>query len=89
MKQEENNKYDFKNAKQGAVLKISPNKTRITIRIDNDILNWFRKEVHKNGGGNYQTLINDSLREFIRSKSKRFESTIRKVIREELKVLSH
>jgi uncharacterized protein (DUF4415 family) len=81
--------WDNKKAKQGVVLKISPNKTRVTIRLDNDILNWFRNEVHKNGGGNYQTLINASLREFIESKSKRFESAIRKIIREELKVLSH
>ena len=49
--------YNFKNAKRGPVVKPSGNKTRITIRIDTDILNWFREQVNKQGGGNYQTLI--------------------------------
>ena len=56
--------YNFEKAKQGPVVKPSPGKTRITIRVDTDILNWFRKQVHKRGGGNYQTLINDALREY-------------------------
>ena len=37
----------------------SPNgKTRITVRLNTDILNWFQERVHDSGGGNYQTLIN-------------------------------
>jgi len=80
--------YNFKNAKQGPVVKPSPNKTRITIRIDTDILNWFREQVHKQGGGNYQTLINEALREYKNFKDSDLEKIVRKVIREELKVVS-
>jgi len=40
---------------------IPPNKTRITIRLDADILNWFRQQVHAQGGGSYQRLINEAL----------------------------
>jgi len=80
--------YDFDDAKQGQVVKSLPGKTRITIRIDTDILNWFREQVHERGGGNYQTLINEALREYRNSKNHNLESTVRKVIREELKVLT-
>ena len=52
--------YDFQGAKQGAVVRQSPGKTRITIRIDTDVLEWFRQQVHDAGGGNYQTLINEA-----------------------------
>jgi uncharacterized protein (DUF4415 family) len=57
--------YDFEQAEQGAVMEPLPGKTRITIRIDNDVLNWFRQRVHEAGGGSYQTLINEALREYI------------------------
>lgn len=80
--------HDFDNAVQGAVVASPPGKTRITIRIDTDILNWFRKEVHKAGGGNYQTLINEALREYIRNQEQTLENTLRKVIREELQVIA-
>ena len=80
--------YNFEKAKQGPVVKPSLGKTRITIRVDTDILNWFRNQVHKRGGGNYQTLINDALREYTKLKGSDLERTVRKVIREELKVLS-
>ena len=53
--------YDFNDAEQGAIVKPARGKTRITIRIDTDILNWFRNQIHKAGGGNYQTLINDGM----------------------------
>ena len=59
-----NEEHNFGKAKQGSVVKPSPGKTRITIRVDSDILNWCREQVHKRGGGNYQTLINDALREY-------------------------
>jgi uncharacterized protein (DUF4415 family) len=72
------------NGKRDSVIKISKGKTRITIRIDNDILEWFRQQVHDAGGGNYQTLINMSLREYIESKRESLEDTLRHVIREEL-----
>ena len=83
-----NDEYNFKNAKQGAIVKALPGKTRITIRIDTDILNWFREQVHNKGGGNYQTLINEALREYIDSIDGKLEKIVRKVIREELKILS-
>jgi len=61
--------YNFEKAKQGPVVRPAPGKTRITIRIDTDILNWFHDQVHKRGGGNYQTLINDALREYTKLKN--------------------
>ncbi len=61
-------------------------KTRITIRIDDDILDWFREQVNAAGGGNYQTVINHVLREYIESKGVvSLERTLRRVIREELR----
>lgn len=77
--------YDFDNARQGAVVPPASNKTRITLRLDTDILDWFRQQVHEVGGGNYQTLINDALREHVQQESGELERTLRRVIREELK----
>mgnify|MGYP001596310620 CR=1 FL=1 len=79
---------DFEDAEQGAIVKPARGKTRITIRIDTDILNWFRNQVHKAGGGNYQTLINNALREYIQQTNSTLERKLRKVIREELKVIT-
>ena len=77
---------DFSKGKRGAVVKADPNKTRITIRLDGDIIEHFKKQVHDAGGGNYQTLLNDALRNHIQSKTEPLEETLRKVIREELKL---
>ena len=79
--------YDFGKADRGAVVETSPGKTRITIRVDTDVLNWFRGQVHEAGGGNYQTLINEALREYIRYRDDMFERTLRRVIREELRTV--
>jgi len=76
--------YAFEKAAQGAIVKPSPGKTRITIRIDTDVLNWFRGQVHEAGGGSYQTLINEALREYVLYRDEMFENVLRKVIREEL-----
>lgn len=76
--------YDFKRGKRGAVIKIPAGKTRITIRIDDDILQWFRDQVHAAGGGNYQTLINSALREHVDRKAYSLTDTLRSVVREEL-----
>ena len=76
--------YDFSKARRGPVVSVPTGKTRITIRLDDDVLNWFRKQVHAAGGGNYQTLINNALREFIRHRGQPLEETIRRVLREEL-----
>jgi len=77
---------DFGKGKRGAVVKTDPNKIRITIRLDGDIIEYFKKRVHDAGGGNYQTLLNDALRKYIQSESEPLEDTLRKVIREELQL---
>ena len=59
--------YDFTKAKRGAVAAAPAGKTRVTIRLDNEVLDWFRKQVDDAGGGNYQTLFNDALLEHIRT----------------------
>jgi len=76
--------YDFSRGKRGAIIKTPPGKTRITIRIDEDILQWFRDQVHAAGGGNYQTLINSALREYVDRKDYSLKDTLRSVVREEL-----
>jgi uncharacterized protein (DUF4415 family) len=78
-----NKEYNFGKGKRGPIIKTPKGKTRITIRIDDDILDWFRQQVHDTGGGNYQTLINMALREYINSKRESLEETLRHIIREE------
>ncbi len=77
--------YDFSNGKRGAVVPTPVGKTRITIRLDDAVLDWFRQEVHRAGGGNYQTLINNVLREYVRDQREPLEETLRRVLREELR----
>ena len=77
--------YDFSKGKRGAVVSPARGKTRITIRLDDEILNWFRREVHKAGGGNYQTLINYALREYIKKRPESLEEVVRRVLREEVR----
>jgi len=77
--------YDFTKGKRGAVIPPAPGKTRVTIRLDNAVLDWFRRQVDEAGGGNYQSLMNDALREHIARRREPLESTIRRVIREELR----
>ena len=76
--------YNFTKGKRGAVRPALKGKTRITIRIDDDILDWFRGEVDAAGGGNYQTLINNALREHITRQQEPIEVILRRVVREEL-----
>ncbi|MDF5727581.1 MAG: BrnA antitoxin family protein [Rhizonema sp. PD38] len=64
--------YDFSQGKRGAIEPTGEGKTRITIRLDDDILMWFREQVHLAGGGNYQTLINNALREYVQQRPIRF-----------------
>ncbi len=78
--------YDFSQGKRGPVESLPPGKTRITIRLDSDIVNWFREKVNEKGGGNYQTMINDALRSYIQRQDDLLEETLRRVIREELRV---
>jgi uncharacterized protein (DUF4415 family) len=78
--------YDFSKAKRGPVVRVPRGKTRITIRLDDDVLKWFRGQVDRAGGGNYQTLINDALRQYIERRTEEpIEKTLRRVIREELR----
>ena len=75
----------FSHAKRGAIVAIPKGKTRITIRIDDDLLDWFRGQVNAAGGGNYQTMMNTALREYVENKTASLEKTLRRVIREELR----
>ena len=77
--------YDFKNGRRGTVLRKPPGKTRVTIRLDDDVLEWFRERVDNAGGGNYQSLINEALRTFMQQKQESLEATLRRVIRDELR----
>ena len=76
--------YDFSKAKRGAVIPLPPGKERITIRLDADILDWFRQQANAQGGGNYQTMINQVLREYIMGQKAPLEELLRRVVREEL-----
>lgn len=76
---------DFSKGKRGSVIQADPNKTRITIRLDQDIIDHFKAKVNAAGGGNYQSLINNALREHLELDSKSLEKRLRKIIREELK----
>ena len=76
---------DFSKGKRGSVVQPDPNKTRITIRLDTDIIDHFKGIVNESGGGNYQTLINNVLREHIEARYEGLEKKLRKILREELK----
>lgn len=76
--------YDFSKGRRGPVIKPTPGKTRITIRIDDDILDWFRRQVNEAGGGNYQTMMNTALREFMATEREPLEATVRRAVREEM-----
>lgn len=76
--------YDFSQGRRGAVVPTPPGKTRITIRLDNEVLEWFRHKVQEAGGGNYQTLINQALREYSQYRDGLLAETLRRVIKEEL-----
>ncbi len=73
---------DFTEAKRGPVVPPEPGKTKISIRLDNRVLDHFRGIVEKAGGGNYQTLINDALVDYIKQQS--MLEVVRQAVREEL-----
>jgi uncharacterized protein (DUF4415 family) len=77
--------YDFSKAKRGPVIAVPKGKTRITIRVDEDVIAWFRSQVEESGGGNYQSLINDALRHYITHAREPLEETLRRVVREEIR----
>ena len=76
--------YDFSKARRGAVVSVPKGKSRITIRLDDETLAWFREQVERAGGGSYQALINEVLRLHMRHAKEPLEKTLRRVIREEL-----
>ena len=77
--------YDFSKGKRGAVVSVPSGKSRITIRLDNDVIEWFKRQVDEAGGGNYQTLINQALRDTISREREPLEAILRRVVREELR----
>lgn len=77
-------KYDFSQGKRGAIDPVPKGKTRVTFAVDNEILDWFRAQVHSAGGGNYQTLINNALREYVVTHDQNLEEIVRRVVRQEL-----
>jgi uncharacterized protein (DUF4415 family) len=77
--------YDFSKARRGPVVPPTPGKTRITIRLDNDVIEHFQNIVDRAGGGNYQTLINAALREYIQGA--RLEVVVRRAVRKEVEAV--
>jgi hypothetical protein len=71
--------------REGTKEALAAAKTRITIRLDNEVLEWFRSQVEAKGAGNYQTMINNALRDYVSQGGESLESVLRRVIREELK----
>lgn len=77
--------YDFTQGKRGPVVPPEKGKTRVTIRLDADVLEWFKAKVDAQGGGNYQTMINQALRSHIKQERPVAE-ILREVLREEFKI---
>ncbi|HET7231058.1 MAG TPA: BrnA antitoxin family protein [Longimicrobium sp.] len=75
--------YDFSNGVRGPVFPPPPGTTRVTLRLDNEVLDWFREQVHAACGGDYTRLINAALRDHI-SRGETLEQMMRRVVREEL-----
>ena len=78
--------YDFSAGKRGPVISAKPGQTQITLRLDDEVIEWFRLQVNDAGGGDYQASISAALREHVRRRSNDgLEETLRKVLREELR----
>jgi uncharacterized protein (DUF4415 family) len=84
--------YDFSKGKRGRIAPAETEqrgKTRITIRLDDDLVDHFLKEAERSGGSaGYQTLINDALRQYVEGKAPKFEDTLRRIVREEIKAVN-
>lgn len=80
--------YDFSKAKRGPAVALPKGKTRITIRLDDEIIAWFKAKVEEAGGGNYQSLINSALLDHMIRVNEPLEKTLRRVLREELRKAS-
>jgi len=75
--------YNFSKGKRGAVI---PNrgKTRITIWVDADTLNWFKDMAEREGCG-YQTAMNDALHGYTQQAHKTIQELVREAVHTELK----
>ena len=80
--------YDFSQGRRGRVVAeppLEPGKVRITIRLDEDLVDYFGRIADRSGGKvGYQTLINSALREYVEGKTPKWEETLRRIIREEM-----
>ena len=80
--------YDFSKGKRvGALMKEpapEPGKVKISIRIDEDVLDQFYALADDTGVG-YQTLINSTLRDYLLGKAPKLEETLRRIVREEIR----
>ena len=85
-------RYDFSKGKRGRVVPAQPKhsgKTRITIRIDDDIVDYFLKESDvSEGKTGYQTLMNGALRQYMEGNAAKLEDTLRRIVREEIRAAS-
>jgi hypothetical protein len=78
--------YDFSVGTRGPIVPPAPGQTPITVRLDDEVIDWFRRQVNDAGGGDYQAMINAALREHIRRREGTdLVDTLRQVIREELR----
>lgn len=84
--------YDFSRGKRGRIAapeREQQGKARITIRIDEDVLDYFLKQADASGGTvRYQTLINEALRQHVENKAPKLEDTLRRIFREEIRAAS-
>jgi uncharacterized protein (DUF4415 family) len=84
--------YDFSKGKRGRILPAQAEqrgKTRITIRLDEDLVDYFLKVAEQAGGSaGYQTLINEALRQHVEGKAPKLEETLRRIVREEIRSVS-
>ena len=80
--------YDFRKGRRGRVVAeppLEPGKVRITIRLDEDLVDYFGAIADRSGGkAGYQTLINSALREYVEGKTPKWEDALRRIIREEM-----
>ena len=75
--------YDFSKAKRGAVIPTT-GKTRISIFIDNAVLDGFRARASKTGSG-YQTMMNEALRAYLSQADRPVtEKALRQILRREM-----
>lgn len=84
--------YDFSQGERGRIASPEPEprgKTRITIRLDEDLVDHFLREAEVSGGATgYQTLINEALRQHVEGKAPKLEETLRRIVREEMRAAS-